>query len=153
MHFYDEDAGAYVEHGKEADFLNDYFCIIVQNLNIAQSNDQFQSLYDVPNQCCITDDMPTIPEVLKHRKVIDISKSSCVEGINARFCKVAMLSIPAQIRKLCCTAFETGIIRTPWTKGTITVLPKDGDLTDPSNWRPITQTLIFCKTSRKGDAK
>ena len=85
----------------------------VQNLNIAQSNDQFQSFYDVPNQFCITDDMPTIPEVLKHKKVIDISKSSCVEGINARFCKDAMLSFPAQIRKLCCTAFETGIIPTP----------------------------------------
>ena len=105
----------------------------MRNLNIAPSNDQFQSLYDVPNLFCITGVMPTIPEVLKLIKEIDISKSSCVEGINARFCKDATLSIPAQIRKLCCTSFETGIIPTPWTKGTIPILPKDGDLTDPSN--------------------
>ena len=39
----------------------------------------------------------------------------------------------------------TGKILTDWTKGTITVVPKGGDLTDPGNWRPITQTSIFAK--------
>ena len=29
------------------------------------------------------------------------------------------------------------------------VIPKDGDLSDPSNWRPITQTSVFAKLLEK----
>ena len=49
-----------------------------------------------------------------------------------------MLSIPDRMCRLFCTSLETGIVPKSWTKGTITVIPKDGDLTDPGNWRPIT---------------
>ena len=93
--------------------------------------------------------MPIVPEVLKLIKEIDINKSSCVEGINARFCKDAMLKLPEQICKIFCNSFETGMIRTSWTRGTINVIPKDGDLSDPSNWRPITQTSVFAKLLEK----
>ena len=32
-----------------------------------------------------------------------------------------------------------------WVKGFINILPKGGNLKDPSNWRPITQTLLLAK--------
>ena len=51
--------------------------------------------------------------------------------------------------RLLCTSLETGIVLKSWTKGTITVIPKDGDLTDPGNWTPITQTSIFAKLLEK----
>ena len=65
MHFFDKGAGCYVERGKEADFLNDFFFNIVGNLNIAPSDELCHGVYDKPNQFCIFDDMPTVPEVLK----------------------------------------------------------------------------------------
>ena len=82
-------------------------------------------------------------------KEIDVSKSSCVNNINTLFCKDLMLSVAHIIWRLCCTSIETGIIPSSWTKGTITILPKDGDLSDPGNWRPIMQTSVFAKLLEK----
>ena len=50
---------------------------------------------------------------------------------------------------LCCTTMITGIIPTEWVMGHITLIPKDGDLTKPGNWRPISQTSIFAKLLEK----
>ena len=33
-----------------------------------------------------------------------------------------------------------------WATGFVNVIPKSGDLNEPSNWRPITQTNIYAKT-------
>ena len=60
-----------------------------------------------------------------------------------------MLSVPEHICRLFTTSLESGVLPKSWTKGTITVIPKDGDLTDPGNWRPITQTSIFAKLLEK----
>ena len=149
MHFYDSVNGIYVEPGQEPDFLNDFFLNIVNNLGIERNDDLCVGVYDIQNNFCFTDDMPTTPEILKLIKEIDVNKSSCVENVSSRFCKDAMLSIPDVICKLCCTSFETGKIPKSWTQGVLTVIPKDGDLSDPGNWRPITQTSIFAKLLEK----
>ena len=39
--------------------------------------------------------------------------------------------------------------KTAWAMGVVTVIPKSGNLSDPSNWRPITQTPIFAKIFEK----
>ena len=88
-------------------------------------------------------------QVIQLVKNIDTGKSSCVDNVSTRFCKEAMLSIPDVVCRLCCKSLETGIIPTSWTKGVITVIPKDGDLSDPGNWRPITQTSVFAKLIEK----
>ena len=149
MRLFDKVAGNLVDHDDEADFLNDFFLNIVQNLNIRPTDNQCIGVYDINNHFCFMDDMPTVPEILKLIKEIDVHKSSCVEGISARFCKDAMLNMPEQICKICCISFETGLIPASWTRGTINVIPKDGDLSDPANWRPITQTSIFAKLLEK----
>ena len=48
-----------------------------------------------------------------------------------------------------CKSLETGKIPVSWRRGTINVIPKGGDLSDPGNWRPITQTSIFAKLLEK----
>ena len=68
---------------------------------------------------------------------------------HTRFCKEAMLAIPDIICSMCCRSLQTGMIPMSWTKGVINVFPKDGDLSDPGNWRPITQTSIFAKLLEK----
>ena len=122
MHFYDKTTGQYVEQGKEADFLNDYFLNIVNNLNIIPTDDMCLDIYNIPNRFCFLDNMPTVDEVVRLIKDIDVNKSSCVDGISTRFCKDAMLSIPLMICNLFRKSLETGIIPTSWTKGTITVI-------------------------------
>ena len=42
-----------------------------------------------------------------------------------------------------------GQVPSDWTRGMITVPPKDGDLKNPGNWRPITQTSVFVKVLEK----
>ena len=50
--------------------------------------------------------MPTVPEVLKLIKIIDVNKSSCVDNISSRFCKEAMLAIPDMICTICCRSLQ-----------------------------------------------
>ena len=149
MHLLTKDTGQYVESGLEADLVNDYFLNIVRNLDIVDSDDMCYNVYDIQNRFCFLDNMPTVQEVTKLIKDIDISKSSCVEGISTKLCKMAMLSIPTHICRLFCASLESGVVPTSWTKGTIAVLPKDGDLSDPGNGRPITQTSICAKLLEK----
>ena len=115
VHFYDSINGVYVEHGMEPDFLNYFFLNIVPNLGIQPSNNPCLGVYDVQTRFCFLDNMPTVPEVLKLIKEIDIKKSSCVEKINTRFCKEAMMCIPDVICRLCCVSLETGSIPDLWT--------------------------------------
>ena len=51
------------------------------------------TVYNVDGIFSFENDMPTIDEVLNLIRQIDINKSSGVDKINAKFCKVAMLSI------------------------------------------------------------
>ena len=45
--------------------------------------------------------------------------------------------------------YKKGIFRRKSAIGFINILPKGGDKTDPSNWRPITQTCVPAKLLEK----
>ena len=57
MHFLNKETGSYVEHGKEADFLNDYLLNIVRNLNIVPTDDLYLNVYDIKDRFCFLDDI------------------------------------------------------------------------------------------------
>ena len=82
-------------------------------------------------------------------KEIDISKSSSVQGISTLICKHIMTYFPNEIAYLYRRSIVSGIFPNEWSKGCVTVIPKSGKLSDPSNWRPITQTSIFAKVLEK----
>ena len=147
--FIDQISKIPVLKGQEAVFLNDYFIDIVKNLDIPDNNVDMGRVYNIPGNFTFDDDMPTTREVLGLIREIDINKSSCVDKLNSNFCKEAMLNIPSVICDIMCKSLRTGKIPSSWTRGTINVIPKDGDLTDPGNWRPITQTSIFAKILEK----
>ena len=147
--FVDQNSTSEVEKGNEADFLNDYFINIVRNLNIPLNNTCMENVYNTNANFTFDENMLNVEEVLNLIREIDINKSSCVDKINSKFCKEAMLSIPNVICQIMCKSLRTGQIPTAWTRGTINVIPKDGDLTNPGNWRPITQTSIFAKILEK----
>ena len=108
-----------VECGCEADFLNDYFINIAQRLNIPPDNTNMDTVYNIAETFSFEGHMPTIDQVLKLIREIDINKSSCVDKINAKFCKLAMLSIPNEICAVMCKSLKTGTIPASWTRGTI----------------------------------
>ena len=82
-------------------------------------------------------------------KDIDVCKSSCVHGINTMICKKIMVAFPQEISYIFRRSVITGIFPYEWSRGCITVIPKGGVMSDPSNWRPITQTSIFAKVFEK----
>ena len=103
------------------------------------------SLYDIGDVLSIENDLLVPHELLSHITDIDLNKSSSVENISTRFCVDVIKSIPDI---LCCiyrTSMPTGIFPSVWSNGTVTLLPKPGDSSDPGNWRPITQTSVFAK--------
>ena len=80
----------------------------------------------------------------------DLSKSSCVDGISTNICKDLLKHAPRYFLTIFRKSVETGIFPRKWSQGVTTVIPKSGNLPDPTNWRQITQTPNFCrKYSRK----
>ena len=132
-----------------ANFLNHYFINIVRNLNIPPSNKSMLGVYHIEATFIFTDNLLT-EEIVKLVKEIDVNKSSCVESLSSKICKVSMLAVPDKVCYMITKLLETpGEIPLDWTKGVINVIPKDDDLLSPSNWRPITQTPIFAKILKK----
>ena len=107
------------------------------------------NIYDSDSIFSFDGNMPTVPEVLHLIREIDINKSSCVENISSNLCKTAMLAIPGVICDIMCKSLTLGVVPSEWTKGVINILPKGGELSNPGNWRPITQTSIFGKILEK----
>ena len=134
------------------DFLNQYFVNISERLGIDTTNLCFpniNTLYHVDQVLALEHDLPTSQEVQYYAKDIDIHKSSSVLNISTKYCIDAILGIP---EILCCifrTSILTGIFPSAWSMGSVILLPKTGDLTDPGNWRPITQTSVFAKLFEK----
>ena len=134
------------------DYLNNYFVNIVDRLNIIDPNNNygyFENLYTVDDELCFLNDPPTEAEVLLHSANIDMTKSSGVLDVNIRQCKDILECIPEIICCIYVTSIRTGIFPPVWSRGLVSLIPKQGSLTDPGNWRPITQTSIFAKIFEK----
>ena len=82
-------------------------------------------------------------------RIIDVNMSSCIEGINAKMCKAIIEIIPNKFLKIFANSLFTGIFPAKRACATLTVLPKEGDKTNPGNWRPISQTNIYSKLLEK----
>ena len=57
--------------------------------------------------------------------------------------------VASHLQYLFNVSFEECEFPRAWAKGFINILPNGGKLKDPSNWRPITQTLLAAKTLEK----
>ena len=141
--------------GQEANFLNDYYCNISQRLGC---NDdvpdhyphEYLSVYDnIVDTFVLTDDLPTIGEVALYAENIDLSKSSCLEGISTSVCKDLLTYIPAYFHHIFKSSILKGVFPRDWVNGLIIVIPKTGETSDPANWRPKTQTPISEKILEK----
>ena len=144
-----------VPKGSEPDFLNDFFCNISSRLGfdnadtVVYNNDYLDMYNDIDDVFNLLSDLPTVDEIVLHSQDIDITKNSCIDGISTNICKDLLTLAPNYFMHIYISSIRTGIFPEDWAKGIITVLPKVGDLSNPSNWRPITQTPIFAKILEK----
>ena len=125
-------------------FLNEYFVNIGTNLNEPVSNS-----VEGPLLYRHTFEDITLREVTKLINDIDTSKDSCLEGISSEILKSALQSIPDKLLLLFERSLKSGVFPRKWARGFVNILPKSGDLTNPGNWRPITQTCIPAKLLEK----
>ena len=94
-------------------------------------------------------DLPTAQDIVVFAEDIDLTKSSCVDGVSTQICRDLLLLAPNYFLEIIVSSIRLGVFPTDWAKGSITVIPKAGDLSNPSNCRPITQTPIFAKIFEK----
>ena len=139
----------------EPDFLNDYFVNISSRLgfgpnHVIDFDNNYLDMYsDIDDFFDISSDPPTVEEVVLYSNEIDMSKNSCIDGISSVVCKDLLVLNPELFVSIFHSSLTTNIFPSAWSKGIVTVIPKIGDLSDPANWRPITQTPIFAKILEK----
>ena len=157
--FVDPHSNVNVPPGDEAEFLNNYFCNITDRLGIDTNvyPEQLQliemdlnGLYGhIDTTFDLTDDLITVDKLEHCTSTIDLTKGSSIPGIGTFICRDIMKFLTIQVTFLFNRSIESGIFPRSWSKGTVTVIPKNGNPSDPSNWRPITQTPIFAKVFEK----
>ena len=154
--FIDPNSGLTISSDQTATFLNEFFCNTSTRLgfdtsdNVAFVANDYMDMYNyIEGTFDLFTDPPTIDEVLLYSNDIEISKCCCVEGLTSSICKDLLTMRPAYFVSLFQASFSTNTFPTSWSKGIVTVIPKSGDLSNPSNWRPITQTPVFAKIMEK----
>ena len=125
-------------------FLNDIF------INIGTATDQPDiNLFEGPQINNIVFEETTVLEVTKLIKEIDITKDSCIDGVSSCILKRTFQLIPDKLKILFDRSLNSGVFPRKWAVGVVNILPKSGDLSNPGNWRPITQTCIPAKLLEK----
>ena len=76
---------------------------------------------------------------------LDPSKASGQDGISARMLKCTAYSIAPSITKLFNLSLTTGTIPSVWKKSLIVPIPKNQELSNPSNYRPVSLLPIVSK--------
>ena len=151
--FIDPTTGLNVPYDSVSMFLNDYFANIWARLNTLNGTvlDDLDGLYEelagrvftIPDADCY--------DIKMLGKEIDSSKYSCIPdiGLHSDVCKFLFGKIPDKIANLFNTSLTTGVYPSEWSMGYVNLIPKQGLLSNLSNWRPITQTNIFGKSLEK----
>ena len=127
------------------DFLNEYYANIGRANLVAETLKPNWNKEDPGFQF----DVVTLREVTELVKDIDIGKDSCIEGISTHILKNGLSVLIKQLQHLFNVSLEESVFPREWAKGFINILPKGGNLKDPSNWRPITQALLPAKMLEK----
>ena len=117
--------------------MNDYLVSIGENLE-----NEFRNTNACPQNYYVRDPLPneyviTKEDVIASLKEIDSSKGSGIDFIPTFIIKDAFNSIPLVIAHLMNQSLKTAIFPDKWALASVTPIPKAGDSSNVSNWRPI----------------
>ena len=145
VEFFDKELNRKVPLTDTCDFLNGFFANVgnrkYPNLGVFEDTNVEGDKLEIKNI--------GVREVEKLTLGIDVTKDSCVEGVSSKILKIAIGKLTRATCYLFNKSLSLGIFPRKWAIGYINILPKGGDKTDPSNWRPITQTCIPAKMLEK----
>ena len=145
--FKNPSTGEIISSENKCNFVNDYFANIEARTCLkcesrpyipgAKVNSEFHFL------------PPEICDIMLFSDMIDVSSSSGIPGINMNICKVIIRHIPDKFRLIYANSMFSGIFPAEWATSNVKLLPKNGDVSNPGNWRPISLTNIFSKVLEK----
>ena len=114
-----------------------------------EENNYLDMYTDINDSFNISMYPPAVDEILACSDDIEISKSCYIDDLTSGICKDLLTLRPGYFASIFQSSLSTNIFPSLWSKGLVTVIPKPGDLSNPSNWRPISQTPLFAKILEK----
>lgn len=140
-------SGKLADLESSSNIINEFFVNIGENLDKAlpEGNDPGTLNLVYVDEMFNCEPNITVNMVEDLINKIDLSKSSGCHKISARLYKDFLEILSEQLTYLFNLSITTGKIPIAWKSGVVTPLPKKGDITQPNNIRPITQTHILGK--------
>ena len=136
-----------IELDRVADYINEYFINIGPNL-ATKCNGQWQ--YNGIESNNSLSDIHTSPEEMMNIcKKININKASCIENLSSEILRDAFMVLTDRLSELFNACFDVAVIPPEWKFAKITPLPKPGDSTLVSNYRPISLLPLMSKLIEK----
>ena len=120
-----------------ANHMNDFFTSIGPNLARNMRDPWVYSGTEVVDS--IPDITTNSDEVLKYLKEINLTKSSAIPHLSTKILKPALMLLCDKLTFIYNLCFQNSCFPKAWKKAIVTPLPKDGDLSLCTNYRPISQ--------------
>lgn len=119
-----------------ADCMNNFLCTVGSNL--ANNKPNKLHSHNIPlHPTSFSLPAITLEETIEAIKSIKIYKSSALDGLTSRVLKDAVLVLPDHLQSVFNLSTSTGIFPALWKKANIVLISKEGDSTNPTNYRPI----------------
>ena len=128
--------GTLIENDKNAaNEINNFFVNVGPNLAKDVKDPWKYSGTECDN---VVEDITTNrDEVMKLLKAVDISKSSAISDLASKILKPALITLVDQLTHILNSSFSTNNFPSEWKLATVVRLPKDGDFSQCTNYRPI----------------
>ena len=132
--------GTHIETSETADYINNYFSDIGPKL--AEKHDKEWNFEGQVSDTPMPDIVVSEEIVVAVIKDININKSSAIDYVSTKVFRDSVLRIPSKFTKIVGLSLNNSIIPRSWKQAKVTPLPKSGDLSNVSNFRPISQLPI-----------
>ena len=125
--------------GTECDVINLHYANVGSNILKDHVSDRAwdYGTHRLENDNGIEFDEIVLWEVEHEISKVDVGKSSGIEFVNSKTLKIAFTSLSVQLTHIFNCSMRASKFPTFWAHGSITPIPKDGDLKLVGNWRPI----------------
>ena len=132
------DKGEIIEGVELANYLGEYYATNGENLAKAFITDDLPfDISEAQKEANFTFQFVPLEIVEKYIRGIEICKASGIANLSSLLLKDAFRVISVELTHIINESIRTATFPDAWAVGSITPIPKEGDVLDPGNWRPI----------------
>lgn len=88
-------------------------------------------------------------DVRRELRSLDVRKASGPDGIPAVVLRACAAELSPALTRLYRASYRTGVVPESWREANVQPIPKKGDRSDPTNYRPIAITSVMCKVMER----